>query len=162
MAIERINRVDEGRRIKKFKKRFAAGVIMLVVGAEDGVQLVHNTPDGAMTITGENTVGALRAIGVDVEDWVDRKIIAPLGVLAVPVEPELRADAIFEKGEDPEGEEIEGFETASEESEEESEEEESEDEESEDEDLDAEESDEDEELEEEEQKPKPVARRGRR
>lgn len=110
MAIKRVNKVDEGRKIKKFKKHFAAEVIMLVVGAEDGVQLVHNTNDGAMTITGENTVRDLRSIGVDVEDWVDRKIIAPLGVLAVPVAPELRKEALFEKGEDPQGEDIEGFE----------------------------------------------------
>ncbi len=164
MAIKRVNKVEEGRIAKKFKKHFAAEVVMLVVGAEDGVQLVHNTSDGAMTITGENTVRDLRAIGVDVEDWVDRKIIAPLGVLAVPVAPELRKEALFEKGEDPDGEDIEGFETDEELDEIAnlfSEEEDDEDEEVNEEESDESDEEESEDEEEEEVAPKPVAVRGR-
>lgn len=158
MAITRVNKVDEGRRQKKFKQRFKDEVVMLVVGAEDGVVLAHQGPDGAMTISGENTAGDLRGIGVNVEDWVDRKLIAPLGVLAIPVQVETRNDQMFTDV--PDGEEdIAGFEDE-ESDDEESDEEESDEEES-DEESEEEESEESE-VEEEEEKPVKPAGRARR
>ncbi len=67
---------------KKVKQKFRDDVTMLVVGAEENKILLHQTETQSYTISGEMLVSELRDAGIDVEDWVARELIAPLGQLA--------------------------------------------------------------------------------
>jgi hypothetical protein len=77
----------------KETRRYRDDVVMLVDGAEEGKVIMYqgSEPDengelASFTVSGENTVGELRGYGVDVEAWVQRGLIAPLGEKAVRVE----------------------------------------------------------------------------
>lgn len=77
----------------KETRKYRDDIIMLVDGAEEGKIIIHqgSEPDEAgeipvFNISGETTVGELRSYGVDVEAWVQRGLIAPLGEKAVRIE----------------------------------------------------------------------------
>lgn len=106
MPIESFAQRDEQVKVTRRKKMYQDDVIMLVVGAEDGAMIIHDYEGGSYVIRGENTVEELRSIGVNVEDWAERKLIAPLGQLA-----EREGDGMVDVAE-PIEEEPEGSETA--------------------------------------------------
>lgn len=107
MPIESFAQRQEEAKTTRRKRVFQDDVIMLVVGAEDGAMIIHDYEGGSYVIRGENTVEDLRSIGVNVEDWADRKLIAPLGQLA-----ERDGDGMVDVAEPIEEEEPEGAETA--------------------------------------------------
>lgn len=82
MPIEKFAEVTVEQPAKVKRRRFQDGVTMLVVGAEEGRILLHQTDNQSYTISGEMLVSELRDAGIDVEDWVARELIAPLGQLA--------------------------------------------------------------------------------
>lgn len=106
MAIEKFAQVQVNEPIKKKRRRYNADVTMLVVGAEEGRVLLHQTEEQSYKISGEITVADLREADIDVEDWVARGLIAPLGQLAER-ENETDPAVLFENAGDYETEEIE-------------------------------------------------------
>lgn len=97
MPVQSFAKVQVEDEPKKKRRRYNSDITMLVVGAEDGLILLHQTEEQSFKISGEITVADLREIGVDVEDWAARGLIAPLGQLAERAE-ETDTAVLFEEG----------------------------------------------------------------